>query len=544
MQASIRWSLLFLLGWISLASAQETTFALRGEIIDTDSKLPVAARVYVQSADGKWFFPKSASPQGSALEFQRERGPKSHEYHVTLSAHPFIVDVPSGKYTITVERGKEYVPLSQEVVVEKSAVEVKLPIRRWINMAEQGWYSGDVHSHRPLTDMSNLVLAEDVNVATPLSHWVTAADVDPVKGNKTPQPDVKPEWIAVDPTHGIYPLNTEYEIFTVGGKSHTLGAVLILGQQTKLDRGVPPVRRIAEQAHAEGAFLDLEKHSWAWSPMIVPLMKVDLFELANNHCWRTEFAFGSWTLDAAPKYMNLEMNDQGFTEWGWIDFGLQSYYAYLNCGFRMMPSAGTAAGVHPVPFGFGRVYVHVPGEFTFAKWREGLLAGRSFVTTGPMMTMQFNGEDAGRTIRADGGKASVHVTGIVKSLASLDRIEILVNGDVVRTIKGPPYAIPDGVPSIAVVSIDEAVSFDGSGWLAVRCFEAHPNKRVRFAHTAPVFVDVPGKPLAPKKVEVEHFVERIERELARHNGVLNADAMDEYREALAIYRELLSRATK
>ena len=43
--------------------------------------------------------------------------------------------------------------------------------------------------------------------------------------------------------------------------------------------------------------------------MIVPLMKVDLFELANNHCWRTQFGFPAWTVDAAPKSMNLEMTD-------------------------------------------------------------------------------------------------------------------------------------------------------------------------------------------------------------------------------------------
>ena len=541
MPTPIRSLLLALFGWTSLAVAQESTVSLRGKIVDSDSKLPVAARVYVQSADGKWFFPKSADPAGTAVEYKKQIGPTSLEQHVTLSAHPFVVEVPPGKYTITVERGKEYVPLSKEVVVEKSAVDVTLPIRRWINMAEQGWYSGDVHAHRPLADMPNLVLAEDLNVATPLSHWVTVADVDPVKGNRTPQGTVKPEWIAVDKTHGIYPLNTEYEIFTVGGKSHTLGAVLICGQKTPLDRGVPPVRRIAEQAHAEGAFLDLEKHSWAWSPMIVPLMKVDLFELANNHCWPTDFAFSSWTLDAAPKYMNLDLTDKGFTEWGWIDFGFQSYYAYLNCGFRMMPSAGTGSGVHPVPLGFSRVYVHVPGEFTFAKWREGLLAGRSFVTTGPMMRMQFNGEEAGHTFSSESGKFPIRVTGVVESMSKLDRVELIVNGAVVReaTLKWKPhlYGFSEAV-------VDEIIQLNGSGWLAVRCFEARPDKRVRFAHTAPVFVDVPGMPLAPRKVEVEYFIERIERELARHKDVLNADALDEYREALAIYRELLSRATR
>ena len=270
-------------------------------------------------------------------------------------------------------------------------------------------------------------------------------------------------------------------------------------------------------------------------------MKVDLFELANNHCWPTDFAFSSWTLDAAPKYMNLDLTDKGFTEWGWIDFGLQSYYAYLNCGFRMMPSAGTGSGVHPVPLGFSRVYVHLPGEFTFAKWREGLLAGHSFVTTGPMLRIQFNGEDAGHVFKSESRKLPIRVTGVVESFSLLDRVELIVNGAVARTATLKRKERPDGVTE---VEVDEIIQLNGSGWLAVRCFENRPDKRVRFAHTAPVFVDVPGMPLAPRKVEVEHFIERIERELARHKDVLNADALDEYREALAIYRELLSHATR
>ena len=530
----IRSMLLCSLMACSTAVAQEPLVTLHGQVIDADTMQSVGARIYIQSADGKWYFPKSASPAGSAIEYKRQAGPTSLEQHVTLSAHPFVVDVPPGKVTITVERGKEYKPVTQTVDVGAQPAEIKLPIKRWINMTSHGWYSGDVHAHRPLADMPNLVLAEDLNVAMPLSHWVTAADPGPVSGNRVKEAAPKPEWIKVDATHGIYPLNTEYEIFTVGGKSHTLGAVLICGQKTVVDQGVPPVRRIAEKAHAEGAFLDLEKHSWAWSPMIVPLMKVDLFELSNNHCWRTEFGFPAWTVDAAPKSMNLEMTDKGFTEWGWIEFGLKSYYAYLNCGFRMMPSAGTGAGVHPVPFGFGRVYVHVPGEFTFENWRKNLLAGRSFVTTGPMMRMQFNGEESGHTFQVTTDKAAVHVTGIVESSAMLDRIEIIQNGDVVWSEK----------PSRGTYSakVDQTIAFDRSGWLIVRCFEAHPDNHIRFAHSAPIFVEIRGKPTIPKKSEVEHFVDRIERELARHKGVLNADTIDEYNEALTIYRELLTRA--
>lgn len=517
--------------------AQEPTVALRGQVIDAGTQQPIAARIYIQSADGKWYFPKSASPDGSAVEYRRQVSPTSLEQHVTLSAHPFIVDVPPGKYTITVERGKEYIPLVQTVDVTAQSNDVKLPIKRWIDMASFGWYSGDVHAHRLLSEMPNLILAEDLNVAMPLSHWVTAAETGPVSGNRIKDLAPKPEWIKVDATHGIYPLNTEYEIFTVGGKSHTLGAVLICGQKSVIDQGVPPVRRIAEQAHADGAFLDLEKHSWAWSPMIVPLMKVDLFELANNHCWRTDFGFPAWTLDAAPKYMNLALTEQGFTEQGWLDFGFKSYYAYLNCGFRMMPSAGTGSGVHPVPLGFGRVYVHVPGEFTFEKWRANLLAGRSFVTTGPMMRLQFNEEDAGHTFHVTTDKGTVRVHGVVESSnvnARLTRIMIIQNGDIVWS----------AVPSRGVIGpkVDQSISFERSGWLSVCAFEALEGKRLRFAHSAPVFVDIPGKPSVPKKLEVEHFVDRIERELARHKGVLNSDAIDEYNEALMIYRDLLTRA--
>lgn len=542
MQTSIRWFLLALFGWTAVAAAQEATVTLRGTIIDSETDKLVAARMSVKSADGKWYFPKSDDPVGTAIEYRKQVGPTSLEQHVTLSAHPFVVKVPPGKYTITVERGKEYRRCEQEYEFKDDELqqEIHPTLERWTNMAKLGWYSGDVHSHRPLAETPNLILAEDLNVAMPLSHWVTVADIDPTQGNRISQSGpVKPEWIAVDATHGIHPLNTEYEIFTVGGKSHTLGAVLICGQKTRLDRGVPPVRRMAEQAHADGAFLDLEKHSWAWTPMIVPLMKVDLFELANNHCWPTDFAFSSWTLDAAPKYMDLELTDKGFTEWGWIEFGLKSYYAYLNCGFRMMPSAGTGSGVHPVPLGFGRVYVHVPGEFTFAKWREGLLAGRSFVTTGPMMRLQFNGEEAGHTFRTSSAESSVRVTGVIESTSEIDRVEFIVNGDVRQPTKLKKTSRPDGTHEVVV---DEIVSMTGSGWLAVRCFDARSDKRIRFAHTAPVFVEVPGQPITPKQAEVEHFIERIERELARHKDVLNADALDEYREALAIYRELLGRA--
>ena len=82
-----------------------------------------------------------------------------------------------------------------------------------------------------------------------------------------------------------------------------------------------------------------------------------------------------------------------------IDFTLGMYYTLLNCGFRLRPTAGTASGVHPVPLGFGRVYVHLPDGFSYEAWMAGLDAGRSFVTTGPMLVVTANGRPVGASAR-------------------------------------------------------------------------------------------------------------------------------------------------
>src|SRR5207247_7761585 len=107
-------------------------------------------------------------------------------------------------------------------------------------------------------EMTNLSLAEALNIAFPMTQWVHTPHTLPEKGRVDPDP-IPTGPIFADPTHAIVPLNTEYEIFSVGPKRHTLGAVLILGQKEPLKLGVPPVRSVAEEAHKQGALLDLEK---------------------------------------------------------------------------------------------------------------------------------------------------------------------------------------------------------------------------------------------------------------------------------------------
>ncbi len=554
-----------------------------------ENGLPVAARLYIEGPPGTFHFARSADPKGTAVVYNVKRTETCREQHVTLSAHPFAVDLPPGEYTFTVERGHEYFAAQQTITVPETGdvSPVELKLERWIDMAARGWYSGDTHLHRKLEDVPNIVAAEDLHVALPLTYWVRAAYERPIEFPVSGHPELKlitieeylPQANRSPLKRFIWPINTEYELFTVNGKSHTQGAVLVLNHKTPLRSGAPPVGPLSQAARDEGAIFDLDKHTWNWTPMIVPVMKTDLFELANNHIWRTEFLNKSWTADVLPKDWEIETDPQGYTERGWIDWGFKTYYAYLNCGFRMRPTGGTGSGYHPVPAGFGRVYVQCPGEFTYEKWMEGLNAGRSFVSTGPMLEVTFDGQPPG-TVFEDAKPHPVRVKGLMTAPTQFHQVEIIVNGKAISVPRDKltythgaeeDEGMSQNSPSTTEFTVD--VPIEHSSWIAVRCFEPrsletitpeinftrlidqdgtfsngvrpgkHPNDRVRYAHTAPVYIDIDG-PIKPRRREVNYFIQRMEQEIARHTGVLADDEVAEYRKALAIYQEIAERATE
>ena len=459
------------------------------------------------------------------------------EYHTTLSAHQWVAELPPGSYTAVVERGKEYLPLTNQFTVAAKPVEVKLPLKRWVNMAERGWFSGDAHNHRAPAELESAMLAEDVNVALPMIDWTTVDTVPPALSDKNMKGNYGARPVVVDPTHVWFPRNTEYEIFRSGGKAHTLGAFLIVGHKERFDIPVFPLRRVSERAHADGGLIDLEKHNWPWSVAIVPVLKPDLFELANNHHWRVEFGVRNWAVPA-PAWMKLPGNGSGTdTEEAWTHYGFETYYALLNCGFRLKPTAGTANGVHPVPLGFSRVYVHCEGGFSYEKWMKGLGEGRSFVTTGPMALGKLNDTLPGATLKL-AKPTKVKCRSDHPGLTGLIRYEWVVNG---KILSEGQYGLDNTNPFDMTGGRDE-LELTESGWVAMRCFQTQPDGRVRFAHTAPWWVEIEGQPLRPRREQADWFVQRTEEEIARNTGVLPAEALAEFHEALAAWKKIQATA--
>jgi TolB protein len=168
----------------------------------------------------------------------------------------------------------------------------------------------------------------------------------------------------------------------------------------------------------------------------------------------------------------------------------EAWYRLLNVGARVMPSAGTDAMVdffRTMAMGTTRVYVSVPGEFTLDKYLEGLKAGRSFVTTGPLLDLRAGGQAPGGAITSPAG-SDIDWELRVASPVGAERVEVLVNGEVVWT--GGAAKAGETQTSRGTVKVP------AGGWMAARVhggasewpsMDSYP-----FAHTAPVWFGSAG----------------------------------------------------
>jgi hypothetical protein len=510
---------------------------VRAEVRDEQSGQAVASRIYVQDEKGGWHFPEGDGP-GDVVLYKRQNywDESQVEMHATAAAKPVEYQLPPGEYAATVERGKEYVPLETKLKAGDGAGQWQLPLTRWIDMASHGWYSGDTHCHRSIDEIGNLMLAEDVNVCFPLTYWTTIAERPPSRGDKTVAEEPPIESVAVDATHVWHPRNTEYEIFETAGRKHTLGAFLILNHRRPFAMTCPPMAPVAKQAREEGALIDLEKHNWEWAAVAAPTLPVDLFELANNHNWRIGFGVKNWGAPAA-EWMGLTGPRTIDNEPDWLEYGWRFYYALLNSGLAINPTAGSASGAHPVPLGYSRVYVRLADAFSYDAWVAGLKAGRSFVTTGPMLMVTVNGRDAGERFRSEGDSLSLRVEGEIQFYRPVERIEIVWNGEVVRSVEPRNERVGNALTT----KFETTLPADKSGWLAVRCVSAPlPAGGIPFAHTAPWHVEIAGRPLRPRRREVEYFLGRVEEEIERNRDVLQPVQMADYTKAREFWQEKLA----
>ncbi len=172
----------------------------------------VPARYYLTDGAGKAWTP------ANVIAYERRA-----ERHF-IAKTGFEIDLPAGKYTLVIERGPEYHPITYVMMPGAAKPErIEVGPTRWIDMNRRGWYSGDLHNHRPVEDMPVLLLAEDLNLSPAITDWVWDNGQRPF----TPQPGDPIRY--VDPTHVYSVLDKEVERLKAGP-----GAVDLLGLRSSI----------------------------------------------------------------------------------------------------------------------------------------------------------------------------------------------------------------------------------------------------------------------------------------------------------------------
>ncbi len=82
------------------------------------------------------------------------------------------LQLPLGRYSFEVERGPEYRRESGTFRLgNRERRQIELELRRLADLAADGWFSGDLHVHRPIEQIKLLMQAEDLHVAPVITWW-------------------------------------------------------------------------------------------------------------------------------------------------------------------------------------------------------------------------------------------------------------------------------------------------------------------------------------------------------------------------------------
>lgn len=425
---------------------------------------PLPARVRLIDRDGH---PAFAAGHQAWLD-----GQNGHIFSYSPGVIEF--EIPAGGYRVDAAYGFEHAPARAEgSAASGQAAAAALSLAPVGGPALDDWYSGDHHFHLNYGGQALLapdalvpmMRGEDLDVATPLSANLHTRRID----------------------EGYFAwTRREHPLIQFGQevRSHFLGHTGHIG-----------VRELF--------------WPWYWGPGYPVYGRDDRSNVSALQSTRRQGGVTSYVHPvttrepfggAAPRGIPLELvadavlGDVDTIELAclWSDeLGTaDAWYRLLNVGARVTPSAGTDAMVdffRTMAVGTTRVYVQVPGSLTLPRYLEGLKAGRSFVTNGPLLRFTAAGAGPGAAITAPAG-TPVSWELDAGSVLPFDRVEILVNGVVAWT--------GEGLSQPGARTYRGTITAPAGGWIAARvhggttvwpAMDSYP-----FAHTAPVWFGAPG----------------------------------------------------
>ena len=434
------------------------TGTLKLQITDAAMKKPAVARISLREEKGRFH-----APPGALHRALRGRG----HFYCDKGAE-FVL--PAGMYKLAGFRGSEYKVAAREFTIEDGKTsEVTVEMERWVHMAKDGWYSGELHIHAnygygqwfntPET-MRQQCVGEDLNVC---NFVVANSDADVVYDRPFfrggPDPLSTNENILY---WGQEFRSTIWGHMTLVNLKQVVEPVFTGFKGTTNPWDTPSNSDVADKTHWQKGVVNYthvsQADDWSKTPYAAKAIPIDV---------------------ALGKIDTLDINNS------WAG-SVPLWYRLLNCGFRVPATAGTDVFLNRIGSnlpGGDRVYVHTGKRLDYAEWIDALKAGKSFVTNGPVLTFTVNGSEPGATLKLD-EKPKVKVKATARSQFPLTKAELVHNGKVVATA-------PLAADKLSA-TLDQEVALDRGGWLAFRTDgpgTADTSLSSQNAHTNPVYLD-------------------------------------------------------
>jgi hypothetical protein len=427
------------------------------EVVDADTGQPIAARIHLKNSRGR--------PMTLRLPNTAESG--GHFYTDGKLAIPLRV----GQYTFELDAGPEYRTQSGHFEIERHADDAKrIEMKRFANLAKEGWYGGDLDVLRRAGDLPLILRAEGLHVVP--------------SGGEAPRRRAA--------TDGESPL-----LFKATSRV-----------SQEFERLVPDDAPAAIHDAQQNKLHVVARVPYAWDmPEWLASDKLDAISLIHHHALRDDVVDNE--KDGRPRDRSLFPGRTGNGRWSEA-----VYYHVLNCGLRIPPSAGSGSGANENPVGTNRVYVHCGEKFSHEHWWEGLAAGRVFVTNGPLLRPMVEGHPPGYVFRIDADESITLEVGLeLATRLPVEYLQIVKNGAVASEVRLAEWTNRKGrLPPI---------EFDASGWFLVRAVTTN-QKLYQFASSGPYYVEQAGRPRVSRR-SVQFFLDWIAEAEKRLAGSRDLD---------------------
>ncbi len=439
------------------------------------------------------------------------------------------VALPPGTYTVESTRGPEYLTTRKTIEVPEGVAEhtESFHVKRWANLAERGWYSGDHHVHAAgcghyesptegvePEDMMRHILGEDLNVGCVLSWgpcWYYQKEF--FEGQ-------------------IHELSTEqnlmrYDVEVSGFPSSHAGHLCLL--RLKED-DYPGTTRIEEWPS-----WDLPVLQWGKSQGGVVGFSHSGWGLQTNSKELPNFEIPPYDGIGANEYI-VDVTHDAVDFISAVDtpapYELNIWYHTLNCGFRTKISGETDFPcIYGERVGLGRSYVKLDEPLDFDRWTEGIKQGRSYVSDGESHLIEFQVDevelgvegselrlDAPRDVLISAQAAAYLPEELTPELVNLKnrpldhqpywhveraRIDETRNVAVEVVVNGQAAARQEIVADGSFQDLKFEVPIERSSWVALRIYPS--------SHTNPIFVLVEDQPIRASKESAEWCLKGVDQ---------------------------------